>query len=304
MKTIPPAFARLTHLDIPLLQSKHVTIIGLGGGTAALIGLGRQGVGSFDIIDHDTVSKTNPGRQDHDDADVDRPKVFAARDKLLRAIPTAKVTCHERNVCDLSESELAQLAARSDLFYIAIDNNKPLSLLNRLCLLHGIPFVASGMYEQGYAGELYFWHQGLYSCMRCMLPNRFEETEEPPPLSDAASFSDVQKLDGAGVDLALGLLTFPDDRPLSRQIKALGSRNLLQMKFRHDYKWEGRDVIAECLGIPKDNDAYFTFCTAARRDPDQGGRCSDCAAFRTLGSDGLPELDSTWTRHLYEWKHS
>ena len=36
----------------------------------------------------------------------------------------------------------------------------------------------------------------------------------------------------------------------------------------------------EKLGIDADNDAYFSFCTIARRDPDPGGNCPDCKMYR------------------------
>lgn len=297
------AFARLTHLDIDLLQRKRVTVIGLGGGMAAFLALARQGVGAFTLIDFDTVAVTNIGRQDHDYADVGKPKVVAAKEKMHRVLPTTRVTTHERNLCDFSDAELLALAEGTDLFYVAVDNHHPVALINRLCLRTWKPFLVSGMYAGGEAGEIFFWHKGLLACYRCMCPSRYEPSDEPSVRSDGAAFSDVQKLDGAGVDLALGLLTFPDERPLSEQIKALGNRNFLQMKFRHSYAWRGRDVIAECLGIPPGNDAFLSFCTAARRDPDGEGTCPDCRQFRPLGSDGLPILDPAWSLPLREWKY-
>ncbi len=301
MKTIPKAFARLTHLDIPLLQTKHVVIIGLGGGMAAFLGLARQGVGSFTLIDFDQVEEHNIGRQDHDFADIGMPKVEAARQKMQRILPSTKVITHARNFCDFSEAELLQLADSTDLIYVAVDRHPPVALVNQLCLRTNTPFLVSGMYAGGQAGEIYLWHPGLLSCYRCMCESRYEQAAEAIIASDAASYSDVQKLDGTATDLALGLLTFPDANPLSEQIKALGKRNFLQMKFRHRYQWEGRDIIAECLGILPGNDAYLSFCCATRRDPDGGGRCPDCQQYRTLSSNGLPKLDPAWTQPLKEW---
>lgn len=136
-----------------------------------------------------------------------------------------------------------------------------------------------------------------------MCPSRYEESTEPEVHSDGASFSDVQKLDGAAVDLALGLLTFPDEKPLSEQVKALGNRNFLQMKFRHNYSWQGRDIIAECLAVPQGNDAFVTFCTAARRNPEGAGCCPDCQEYRKIGNDGLPILDPHWATGLNDWKY-
>ncbi len=304
MTTTSKAFSRLTHLDIPLLQSKHVTIIGLGGGMAAFLAMARQGIGRFTLIDFDVVEEHNIGRQDHDTADLGMPKVQAAKQKMQRILPSVEVTTHARNFCDFPEAELLELVRDSDLVYVAVDRHPPVALANQLCLRTGTSFIVAGMYAGGQAGELYFWHPGLLPCHRCVLAGRYASDVEEIVASDAASFSDCAKLDSAGTDLALGLLTFPDTNPLSEQIKAFGNRNFLQMKFRHSYQWEGRDIIAESLGIPPGNDAYVTYCCAARRDPDGGGRCPDCQHYRALDSEGLPQLDNAWTQHLLEWKPS
>ncbi|HQR05684.1 MAG TPA: ThiF family adenylyltransferase [Gemmatales bacterium] len=298
MTRIPGPFVRLTHLNIPLLQTKHVTIVGLGGGMAAFLALARQGVGRFTLIDFDQVEEHNIGRQDHDHADIGIPKVIAAKQKMARILPSVKVTTHERNICDFPERELAELATDSDLLYVAVDRHEPVALINTLCLRREKPFIVSGMYEGGAAGEIFFWHPGLLPCYHCVCEARYQQSEEPAPASDAASYSDVQKLDGAAVDLALGLLTYTDHNPLSAQVKVLGERNFLQMKFRHTYRWQDQDVIAECLGILPGNDAYVTFCTAARRDPDGGGRCPDCLQCRTLDAKGVPLLDPAWSYHI------
>ncbi len=56
-------------------------------------------------------------------------------------------------------------------------------------------------------------------------------------------------------------------------------RNFLQMKIDPEWTIGGVDPVAKYLGIPAGNDAYVSFCTVARRDPDPGGNCPDCKKY-------------------------
>ena len=76
------------------LYGARVAVFGLGGvGGMAAEALCRSGVGALDLIDKDTVSLTNLNRQIFATRDtVGRPKVEAARDRLLSINPDLKLT--------------------------------------------------------------------------------------------------------------------------------------------------------------------------------------------------------------------
>ena len=76
------------------LYAARVAVFGLGGvGGMAAEALCRSGVGALDLIDKDTVSLTNLNRQIFATVDaVGKPKVEAARDRLLRINPNVKLT--------------------------------------------------------------------------------------------------------------------------------------------------------------------------------------------------------------------
>ena len=84
----------LGHDAMERLHHARVAVFGLGGvGGMAAEALCRSGVGALDLIDKDTVSLTNLNRQIFATRDaVGRPKVEAARDRLLSINPDLKLT--------------------------------------------------------------------------------------------------------------------------------------------------------------------------------------------------------------------
>ena len=78
------------------LAKARVAVFGIGGvGGYAVEALARSGVGTLDLIDDDTVSITNLNRQiiaTHDT--LGRPKVEAARERILSINPAAVVHTH------------------------------------------------------------------------------------------------------------------------------------------------------------------------------------------------------------------
>ncbi|MBS3788540.1 ThiF family adenylyltransferase, partial [Candidatus Bipolaricaulota bacterium] len=62
---------KVTGFDQGALEELHVTLVGAGGlGTEIGEGLVRKGVGSLDIIDHDTVKLSNLNRQKFYEDDI------------------------------------------------------------------------------------------------------------------------------------------------------------------------------------------------------------------------------------------
>ena len=82
---------------ITRLQNAHVAVFGIGGvGGYTVEALARSGVGSFDLIDNDTVAITNINRQIIATLDtVGQPKVEAMRQRILSINPEAEITLHQ-----------------------------------------------------------------------------------------------------------------------------------------------------------------------------------------------------------------
>lgn len=79
------------------LKKAHVAVFGIGGvGGHVVEALARSGVGSFDLIDNDTVAITNINRQIIATLDtVGQPKVEVMRQRILSINPEAKITLHQ-----------------------------------------------------------------------------------------------------------------------------------------------------------------------------------------------------------------
>ena len=82
---------------IAKLQNSRVAIFGIGGvGGYVAEALARSGVGSFDLIDNDTVALTNLNRQiiaTH--ATLGQPKVQVMAERIQAINPEAVVHAHQ-----------------------------------------------------------------------------------------------------------------------------------------------------------------------------------------------------------------
>ena len=82
---------------IEKLQNAKVAVFGIGGvGSFVVEGLARAGIGSFILVDKDTVDITNLNRQiiaTH--KTIDRPKVEVAKERILEINPNAKVEMYQ-----------------------------------------------------------------------------------------------------------------------------------------------------------------------------------------------------------------
>ncbi|MGM9528404.1 MAG: ThiF family adenylyltransferase [Phascolarctobacterium sp.] len=82
---------------IDKLQNSRVAIFGIGGvGGYVAEALARSGVGSFDLIDNDTVALTNLNRQiiaTH--ATLGQPKVQVMAERIHSINPEAQITVHQ-----------------------------------------------------------------------------------------------------------------------------------------------------------------------------------------------------------------
>lgn len=79
------------------LKNKHVAVFGVGGvGGYACEALVRSGIGSFDLIDKDTVAESNINRQIIATRDtIGRSKTEVMKERMLSINPDVKVEIHD-----------------------------------------------------------------------------------------------------------------------------------------------------------------------------------------------------------------
>ena len=106
------------------LKESHVAIFGIGGvGGYVAEALARSGVGSFTLIDHDTVTITNLNRQiiaTHDT--IGKYKVDVMKDRILSINPNAKVEVKRCFYSDENKDEFS--FDKYDYIIDAIDSVK------------------------------------------------------------------------------------------------------------------------------------------------------------------------------------
>jgi molybdopterin/thiamine biosynthesis adenylyltransferase len=269
-------------IDTERMKTSKVALVGAGASAHLATSLVRSGLGELILWDPDKVEKVNLVRQDYGRSDVGRKKVHALARHLKQIARDVKVSPVPRALRPSSTPPGEFLGV--DLIIAATDSFEAQSYLNSVALHLGTPIIWAGVYGGGLGGEVIFWRPGL-PCHRCLLPARYRMQEEAQaagrsldPPSDGTTVFETAFIDVIVGQLAIGLLTRGSPNRYGTLIDRLGKRNFLHVKLDSEYRWNGRDVIRERLGIPDDNDCFFAWNVAARLDPDGCQPSCECAS--------------------------
>ena len=269
-------------LDVDRMQQSHVTIVGGAYGLAR--DLVHSGLGALTYVDFDRIDASNPARQDFDLHDVGRYKAEALAASLQRLNPDVQVNYLLRDFCELSEAEVDDQIAHTDLLILATDFFPAQARGNLEALRLGKPALWIGLYREGRAGEIIHYFPGVTpACFRCITSSRYRAfasrstaATNPTHVPSGGTIFDLHLIDAIAGHIAAGILTRGADNRMGRLIDQLGSRNLLQVKSDPLYKLGERDIFAEHLG---GGPANFSFTTIALpMEPETN--CPDCAAIR------------------------
>ncbi|MBL0937782.1 MAG: molybdopterin-synthase adenylyltransferase MoeB [Gemmatimonadaceae bacterium] len=153
------------------LKQARVLLVGAGGlGSPAALYLAAAGIGTIGLIDHDRVDASNLHRQLlHGTADVGRPKVDSARDRLRDVNPHVQIETHDAWLT--SDNALA-LCAPYDLIVDGADTFATRYLVNDTCVLLDKPNVHGSVFR--FDGQVSVFCTTNGPCYRCLYP-------EPPP---------------------------------------------------------------------------------------------------------------------------
>ncbi len=167
------------HLSLPefgaegqqRLLSGSVLLIGAGGlGCPLAQYLAAAGVGRIGLVDFDTVELSNLQRQVlYGTADLGRPKVEVARDRIAAMNPDVEVVTSRERVT--SDNALA-LFEDWDVVVDGTDNFPTRYLSNDACVLLGKPTVYGAILR--FEGQASTFDARRGPCYRCLFP-------EPPP---------------------------------------------------------------------------------------------------------------------------
>ena len=193
------------------LNKAKVLVIGAGGlASPVLTYLACAGVGNLYLVDFDVVSMTNLNRQYlHSVADIDRPKTTSAGEFIHGVNDQVKV--HEINEKIVSEN-VEEVIKGMDVVVSCVDNIPLRVMLNRVCVLRGIPLVEAAI--NGFYGFVMVIKDGS-PCLNCI---GYEKTiiETPVPvigvtagiLGTLQANECIKIILGAGESIAGRMLTY------------------------------------------------------------------------------------------------
>lgn len=153
------------------LLDARVLLVGAGGlGSPAAFYLAAAGVGTLGLIDGDRVDLSNLQRQIiHTTADLDRPKVESAREKIAALNPDVQVRTYEEL---LTSANALEIMRDYDVVVDGADNFATRYLVNDAAVLLGKPNVHGSVFR--FEGQATVFVPGEGPCYRCLYP-------APPP---------------------------------------------------------------------------------------------------------------------------
>lgn len=159
------------------LRAARVLLIGAGGlGSPAALYLAAAGVGTLGIVDPDAVELSNLHRQIlHGGADVGRPKVSSAADRLGGVNPHVRVEAIRER---FTAANAMDLARGWDLVVDGCDNFPTRYASNDACVALGIPNVYGSVWRFEGQVSVFAPHLGG-PCYRCLNPRAPEPGTVP-----------------------------------------------------------------------------------------------------------------------------
>ena len=154
------------------LKGARVLLVGAGGlGSPAALYLAAAGVGTLGLVDGDRVDATNLQRQIlHGSADVGRPKVQSAADRLRGINPHVRIEGYEER---LTSANALEIVRGYDLVIDGSDNFPTRYLVNDACVLSGKPLIYGAIFR--FDGQASVFGAPGGPCYRCLF------ADPPPP---------------------------------------------------------------------------------------------------------------------------
>ncbi len=159
------------------LKAASVLLIGAGGlGSPLGLYLAAAGVGRIGLVDFDAVDFSNLQRQVlHDTANVGKPKLASALERLRAINPEIKYEGYETR---LTSANAMEICHNYDLIIDGTDNFATRYLVNDVCVLLKKPNVYGSIFR--FDGQASVFHPPYGPCYRCLYPN-------PPPPGEVPS---------------------------------------------------------------------------------------------------------------------
>lgn len=155
-----------------LLQSKNISIVGIGGiGCPLSQYLISSGIKNLNIFDSDIIKKNNLNRQTlYNIDDLGKKKVIVAKKKLLKINPYANINITDKKI----EGDNVKKLKNSSMIIDASDNWETMKLVNRYALKNNIPLISAS--ATGFDIQIIQLNnnKNKHLCLECIFPNEKE----------------------------------------------------------------------------------------------------------------------------------
>jgi molybdopterin/thiamine biosynthesis adenylyltransferase len=132
------------------LAAARVGVIGVGsGGGFVALSLAMSGVGSFVLVDADTLEAANIVRHVADRRALGQPKAAAVAELIHARNPAAHVTAIHGRIEDHMD-----VLDGLDLVIVGVDGENAKYRLNEACLARGLTAIYAGVYARGEGGDV------------------------------------------------------------------------------------------------------------------------------------------------------
>lgn len=166
-------FNRVRHeLDRTILQDARVAVVGLGSvGAAVALELAKAGVGTFTLLDSDTINISNLSRHPASIAHLGMAKTVAVKQLLTQHVPRVKVIAgigeNVRTNVFGHYDDLRRIAETHDVIAVCIGNDNVHQYLNEIFLREVARAVYGWVYLDGCAGRIVRVVPGSTGCLAC-----------------------------------------------------------------------------------------------------------------------------------------
>lgn len=166
--------------DDKILKEKKVTIIGLGAlGSEVAVSLARNGVGHFNLFDHDVFEIGNSVRHAADLFYIGENKVNVVKQLILRSNPNITVNSYVNDVLN-DNGLLEESLSKSDLCIVLTGEDSVDYMMNDIYVPNfEIPFIFAGVSAGGMSGAIQIVKYKTSPCLRCLQIKKADKLPKP-----------------------------------------------------------------------------------------------------------------------------
>lgn len=163
-----------TPLPVDLMEKLRkavIVIFGIGsGGSRLAVGLARDGISQFRLVDPDTFAIENISRHECNLLDIGRYKVEAVKERILMVNSLAKIETFPFDIFGKNDKIKDKVFNNANLVIASTDRKKVQLKINSECWKRKIPALFTGCYDEARAGEVFYVIPGetttCYECLR------------------------------------------------------------------------------------------------------------------------------------------